>query len=319
MPWPKRSCKSRNSRVGARLDGMVSVADGSTTIIGSQLHAWQPTGHKKMSPTRESIMRSAKSMMATGIDAMTEPTPAVSLPERSRDLRRVLRSGGCAVAVSPAPVGAAHGAVGSDLRCGRRAGGVAARARVARGARWLCRSGGLYHGFLSGQRRGQAAAGGSAFGAGAARRRRRRGARPGLRRGQAGAGRPADRRGQLRGVPGRGAPRRRPARGRAAPGARLLLEEHRRHAASPHAARRQPAAVDLRRRPQWPRRAARQAGSRALPARRRGLGDPAGAVPGGRGRAGRHRRPRAPPAWPRSGSPASATRPSCAPPAPTSS
>ena len=91
MPWPKRSCKSRNSRVGARLDGMVSVADGSTTIIGSQFHAWQPTGHKKTPPTRESMMRSAKSMMATGIDVITEPTPvaraAASLPERSRDSR----------------------------------------------------------------------------------------------------------------------------------------------------------------------------------------------------------------------------------------
>ena len=87
MPWPKRSCKSRNSRVGARLDGKVSVADGSTTIIGSQFHAWQPTGHKKTSPTRESIMRSAKSMMATGIDAITEPTRSGELPERSRDSR----------------------------------------------------------------------------------------------------------------------------------------------------------------------------------------------------------------------------------------
>ena len=93
MPWPKGSCEAGTLRVGARLDGMVSVADGSTTIIGTQFHAWQPTGHKKTPPTRESMMRSAKSMMATGIDAITEPTPvaraAASLPERSRDSRGV--------------------------------------------------------------------------------------------------------------------------------------------------------------------------------------------------------------------------------------
>ena len=68
-----------------------SVADGSTATIGTRLHAWQPTGHEKTPPTKERMMRTAKAMMATGIDAITEPTPvaraAASLPECSRDSR----------------------------------------------------------------------------------------------------------------------------------------------------------------------------------------------------------------------------------------
>ena len=78
-------------------------------------------------------------------------------------------------------------------------------------------------------------------------------ARASIRCEKAGADRSAHRRGQLRGLPGRRALRCRPARGRAAARACLLLEERRRHAAPIAAARRADAAVSLPRRPQRPR------------------------------------------------------------------
>ena len=116
-----------------------------------------------------------------------------------------------------------------------------------------------------------------------------RSARPGLRRSQAGAGRPAHRRGQLRGV----------SRTRCASPPSCTRPGYAWRSPPP---RRTPGpccvASSCRTgarccRSSTPTSAAATCGAasrtRALPAGRRGLGDPAGAVPGGRGRAGRLR------------------------------
>ena len=187
-----------------------------------------------------------------------------------------------------------HGVVGGDLRRGRRARGLAARARLARGARRFRRPGTLHHDVLPGQRRGQTAVGGA------------RSALERLGVADAAARAPAyaaakqalvDRliaEGSFEAFPDAVRLPPRAARGRAAPGARLLLEEHRamlRRLALADG-RPLPAVFDADLSGRDVRAASRTPRSSCWPPR---PGDPAGAVPGGRGRAGR-RRGRAPPA-----------------------
>ena len=144
---------------------------------------------------------------------------------------------------------------------------------MAGGARRLRRSRAFHDGDLSGQCRGQAAAQGrvprwSSWGSPTPRHALRpTPAKQALEE--------ADRRGRFTAFPTRFAS---PPVGmrRPAAGARLLLEERQRDDASPHAARRAPAAVDFRRQRLRPRCAPRQAGSGALPACRRGARRPAG-------------------------------------------